>query len=317
MKILITGVAGFIGSSLAEKLVLTDNLIFGIDNFDNFYSKEIKLKNISNILKYNNFKFFEIDILDDEKLINFFNSNAIDVVIHFAAKAGVLKSLEDPEGYYNANVMGLIKILELLKKFKIKKFIFASSSSVYGNTDSKIFNESILDLKPISPYATSKLAGEKLCELYSNLYNIKAICLRFFTVFGPRQRPDLAINKFITLINNNMPITMYGDGETYRDYTYIDDIVDGVIGAINYNPKSFEIFNLGGGCPIKLIELINLLKTKLEKEINIMNLPLPDGDMLGTSAGIEKASKFLGYKPKVKFETGIENFLKWRNNEFI
>lgn len=317
MKILITGVAGFIGSNLAEKLISNKNLIFGIDNFDNFYSKEIKLKNLSNIIQYQNFQFSEIDILDDEKLNNFFDSNNFDIVIHLAAKAGVLGSLKDPVGYYNANVIGLIKILDLLKKFKINKFIFASSSSVYGNTDSIIFNESIIDLKPISPYASSKLAGEKLCELYSNLYNIKTICLRFFTVFGPRQRPDLAINKFISLIDSGNPITMYGDGETYRDYTYIDDIIDGIIGAINYNSKSFEIFNLGGGCPIKLIELIELLKNKIGKHVSIINLPVPDGDMLRTSADIKKANKFLGYSPKVKFEIGIEKFLKWRNNENI
>ncbi|MFZ9180310.1 MAG: NAD-dependent epimerase/dehydratase family protein [Rickettsiales bacterium] len=317
MKILITGVAGFIGSNLAEKLISNKNLIFGIDNFDNFYSKNIKIKNISNLIKNPNFKFFELDILDNEKLNNLFIENKFDIVIHLAAKAGVLNSWEDPVGYYNVNVIGLINILESLKKHRINKFIFASSSSVYGNTSAQIFKEDIVDLKPISPYASSKLAGEKLCELYANSFDIKTICLRFFTVFGPRQRPDLVINKFITLINEDKPITIYGDGQTIRDYTYIDDIIDGIVEAINYNSQKFEIFNLGGGCPVKLIELINILKDKIKKDIKINYSSIPNGDMLRTSACIKKSLMHLKYRPKINFEKGIENYLQWRLNENI
>ena len=310
-KILITGCAGFIGSSLAEKLLENKFKIVGIDNFDSFYSKSIKLENIKGCLNHNNFQFIETDIIRKGTLDTIQN---IDLVIHLAAKAGVLPSIIDPLGYINTNIVGTNNILDFMKSKGITKMLFASSSSIYGNSKDIPFHESQIVDSPISPYAFTKRACELQNYVYHHLYNIDVLNLRFFTVFGPRQRPDLAIHKFVKLIDEGKPILMYGDGETARDYTYIDDTVTGIIGALNYilkEEKVFDIINLGNNHPVTLKELISTIYSLMGVTPNIIQMPMQPGDVDITYADITKAQQSFNYKPQKDFKEGIRDFISW------
>ncbi len=310
MNFLITGFAGFIGSHLTEKLLATKNFVVGVDNFDPFYDRSIKEKNISNFVNNKNLFFYESDINDKESLKKIFNENKIDIVIHLAAKAGVRPSIADPIGYYNTNVLGTLNILEAMKESGCKKMIFASSSSVYGNNKKIPFSEDDSVDNPISPYAATKKVGELLCHTYHHLYDFDIFCLRFFTAYGPRQRPDLAIHKFAKLIIDGKPIPFYGDGSTERDYTYIDDIIDGIIGAMS-NLKGYDIFNLGESRTITLSHMVETLENNIGKKAILNKLPLQPGDVERTFADISKAKNRLGYNPKYSFEDGISNFIDW------
>jgi UDP-glucuronate 4-epimerase len=312
--ILVTGAAGFIGGQLVEKLLRSGYKVVGIDNFDPFYDKSIKLLQLNKNLKYKNFVFFEEDILNDA-FLNSLNYE-FDIIIHLAAKAGVRPSIEDPLGYQNTNVNGTLKLLEYSRKKSINKFIFASSSSVYGINKNFPWSENDF-LMPISPYASTKLSCEMLGHVYSSLYNLQFIGLRFFTVYGPGQRPDLAIHKFFKLIYNNLPIQIYGDGTTQRDYTYIDDIINGIIFSINYNNSKYEIFNLGNNKTQKLNDLISLIENVTCKKAILKYLPEQPGDVPITFASVEKSLKLLNYNPSTDILQGLENFNIWYLENFL
>ena len=307
---LITGGAGFIGSHLVDSLLSEGNNVTAFDNFDKFYSRDIKLNNISSALTFDNYQLIEGDIRNGEVLGELFNSNHYDIVVHLAAKAGVRPSIENSVEYYDVNINGTLNILEAMRKFDVKNLIFASSSSVYGNNKIVPFAESDNVDNPISPYAATKKSGELLCHTYYHLYDFKINCLRFFTVYGPRQRPDLAINKFTKKIMNGETIQMFGDGTTKRDYTYIDDIVQGIILAIE-NLNGYDIFNLGESRTIMLKELISLLEKTIGSNANIEKLPLQPGDVEQTYADISKARELLKYNPQFEIEEGIKNFIEW------
>lgn len=310
----ITGAAGFIGSSLAEKLLEEGNKIVGIDNFCDFYNPTIKENNVKELMNNENFKLYRKDIRDRQAIQAIFDSNNIDVVIHLAAMAGVRPSIENPILYQEVNCMGTQNILEEMKKHNITNLVMASSSSVYGNCKTVPFKEDMIVDFAISPYAATKKANEVMTHVYHTLFNFNVIMLRFFTVFGPKQRPDLAINKFTRLMLEDKEIPMFGDGTTSRDYTYIDDIVDGIKNSIKYvenNVNVYEILNLGNSTPVTLKEMINTIAKVLNKEAKINQLPMQPGDVERTYADISKAKELIGYNPKTSFEKGIENFVEW------
>ena len=308
--ILVTGCAGFIGSHLSEKLLKSDFRVTGIDNFDNFYSKDLKRRNLEVSLASERFKFFELDIRNFKDLEEKLNDH-YDIIIHLAAKAGVLPSIQLPFEYSDTNINGTLNLLEFARIKGIGDFIFGSSSSVYGINKNVPWVENDLDLKPISPYAATKLNGEILGQVYSSLYSIRFIALRFFTVYGPRQRPDLAIHKFTKMIMEEIPIPFFGNGLSKRDYTYIDDILKGIIGAIAYSGSIFSIFNLGNNNPVTLDELIRTIESVTGKKAIIKRTPNQKGDVPVTCANIEKAQKLLDYQPIVNLAEGISSFYKW------
>ena len=312
MNYLITGGAGFIGSSLTERLLDDNNKIFVIDNFNDYYDVNLKEKNIQPFLANKNYKLYRGDICDRNLVKEIFRQNHIDVVVHIAARAGVRPSLEDPLEYVRSNIEGTINILENMKEFSCKKIVFASSSSVYGNCTAEKFSEDLKVTEPISPYAATKSACEQFLYTYSKLYGINAICLRFFTVYGPKQRPDLAIRKFIELIEQDKSIPVYGDGSTMRDYTYIEDIINGICAAIEYDKTPYEIINLGGGSPVTLSQMIRTIEKVLNKQAKIERLPMQPGDVNKTVSDISKAQKLLNYEPKTTFEEGIKKFVEWK-----
>lgn len=314
-NILITGAAGFIGSHLTDRLIKNNNIIC-IDDFNDFYSPEIKKNNIKSHINKDNFVLYEADITDFNALSRVFDENKIDLVVHIAARAGISQSLRNPLLYTRVNVDGTANLLELTRKYNIKKFIFASSSSVYGSQKQIPFSEEMKIDRQISLYAATKAASEQICHTFSHLYDIQINCLRFFTVYGPGQRPDLAVYKFSKLILEGKPLPVFGNGTTKRDYTYIDDIIEGVIGAINYNKAPFEIFNLGESRAVELKYLIELLEDNLEKKAIIDWLPEQPCDMPVTYADISKAREFLGYNPKTEIETGIKKFVEWFNERY-
>lgn len=311
---LITGAAGFIGSHLADKLLNEGNKVIVVDNFCDFYNPEIKENNVKHNLSNPNYKLYRADIRDRNELAKVFNENKIDVVIHLAAMAGVRPSIDNPIYYQEVNCVGTQNILEEMKLHNIKKLVMASSSSVYGNCKEVPFKENMIVDFAISPYAATKKANEVMTHVYHKLFDFNVIMLRFFTVFGPRQRPDLAINKFTRLMLNDEPIPMFGDGTTSRDYTYIDDIVDGIIKSCDYvenNKDVYEILNLGNSSPVSLKEMINTIAEVLNKTPNIQELPMQPGDVERTFADISKAKKLIGYNPKTSFKEGIESFIDW------
>ena len=310
MNIVITGAAGFIGSHMCEYLIKQGHKVIGLDNFDLFYSKQLKELNISQLMTNKQFHFFEGDIRDSKILEEIFSFTKVDVVIHLAAKAGVRPSIDLITEYYDVNVNGTISILEAMRKNEVNKLIFASSSSIYGNNNKVPFSEVDRVDNPISPYASTKKSGELLCHVYNHLYNINITCLRFFTVYGPRQRPDLAIHKFTKLIDENKPIPFYGDGFTSRDYTYIEDILNGINGAIK-NLKGFHIYNLGESKVIMLNDLVKIIERNIGKKAILEKLPSQPGDVVSTYADITKARKEIGFKPKYDFERGIKKFVEW------
>jgi UDP-glucuronate 4-epimerase len=310
--ILVTGGAGFIGSHLCERLLSDGVKVICLDNFDTFYDPNIKIKNTQAITK----KFpdlFELvtgDIRNPEQLKEVFQKNRVDFVVHLAARAGVRPSLADPLLYQDVNIRGTVVLLEACREHGIQNFIFASSSSVYGENQRVPFSEKDLDIQPISPYGATKRAGELLCYSYHHLYGMNIACLRFFTVYGPRQRPEMAIHKFTRLIDRGEKIPVYGDGSSRRDYTYIEDIMDGVIGGIRYH-KGFEIYNLGESQTTSLKELIRLIEEAFGKKANIQMLEFQPGDVSVTYADITKAKRMLKYQPKVKMKEGIKRFVEW------
>ena len=311
----ITGGAGFIGSSISERLLQEGNKVVTIDNFCDFYDKKIKENNIRNMESNSNYKLYRNDIRDKEAIKKIFDENSdIEVVIHLAAMAGVRPSIENPILYQEVNCMGTQNILEEMKLHSIKNGVFASSSSVYGNCEEVPFKEDMIVDFAISPYAATKKANEVMAHVYHKLFDMNIIMLRFFTVYGPKQRPDLAINKFTRLMLEDKEIPMFGDGTTSRDYTYIDDIVDGVIRSCNYvmnNNKVYEILNLGNSSPTSLKEMINIIGETLGVKPIISQMPMQPGDVERTYADISKAKKLIGYEPKTSFEKGIANFVEW------
>ena len=313
MQILVTGGAGFIGSNLCDHLLADGHSVVALDNFDNYYDPVIKESNIQSARKSPNYRIVRQNIEDRDQVKDVFKANQFDLVIHLAARAGVRPSIERPTDYMTTNVLGTTNILEAMSKYGPKKLIFASSSSVYGNCKSEVFTEDLKITEPISPYAASKSACEQICYTFSHLYGINVVCLRFFTVYGPRQRPDLAIHKFVNRIETDQPIEMYGDGSTMRDYTFVDDIVAGIYGAIAYDKTPYEIINLGGGEPITLKRMIQTIETALDKKANIRQLPMQPGDVIKTVCGWQKAHDLLGYAPKTNFEDGIRQFVSWKN----
>lgn len=311
---LITGGAGFIGSSLSEELIKQGNKVIAIDNFCDFYNPKIKEYNIKKLLENKNFKLYRKDIRDRQALKQIFDENNIDIVMHLAAMAGVRPSIENPILYQEVNCMGTQNILEEMKEHNVKNLVMASSSSVYGNCKEVPFREDMVVDFAISPYAATKKANEVMTHVYHKLFDINVIMLRFFTVYGPKQRPDLAINKFTRLMLEDKEIPMFGDGTTSRDYTYIDDIVDGIIKSCNYvvnNKNVYAILNLGNSSPVSLKEMINTIGQVVGVEPKIKQLPMQPGDVDRTFADISKAKELIGYNPKTSFKEGIEKFVKW------
>ena len=315
-KILLTGFGGFIGSHLTEKLLHEGYQVIGIDDFNDYYDPKIKEKNIIEFKANKNFFFNQGDIIDKIFVNEIFSDHKPEMVIHLAARAGVRPSLELPALYEEVNVLGTLNLLEAARNHSCTKFVFGSSSSIYGECKNIPFKETELDLKPISPYGVSKLTGEKYCYAYHYLYKLPIVCLRFFTVYGPRQRPDLAIYKFTKLINEGKPIPVFGDGSYKRDFTYITEIIDGIIGAINYNKTGFEIFNLGESRTTSVIDLVKLLENAINKKAIIDWQPEQPGDVPLTYADVSKAEKLLGYKPITAPEEGIKKFVAWYRTNF-
>ncbi len=316
---LVTGGAGFIGSTLSDRLLRENNKVIVVDNFCDFYDPKIKEKNVKESLGNSNYHLYRVDIRDDKELSKVFNENKIDGIFHLAAMAGVRPSIDNPILYQEVNGIGTQNILEEAKKHNIKNLVMASSSSVYGNCKEVPFKEDFIVDYAISPYAATKKSNEVMAHVYHHLYDMNIIMLRFFTVYGPKQRPDLAINKFTRLMLDGKPIPMFGDGSTSRDYTYVDDIVDGIIKSMNYvenNNGVYEIINLGNSSPISLKEMINTIGEVIGVEPNIEQLPMQPGDVERTYADISKAKVLLKYNPQTSFKSGIEKFVKWyKENE--
>lgn len=310
--VLVTGGAGFIGSHLCRRLLEEGFRVICLDNFDSFYDPNIKIKNIEGLTEayLGRFELITGDIRNPEHLREVFQKNKVNLVIHLAARAGVRPSLEQPLLYQDVNIRGTVTLLEVCKKFGIKEFIFASSSSVYGENQRVPFSEEDLDIQPISPYGATKRAGELLCYSYHHLYGMNIACLRIFTAYGPRQRPEMAIHKFTRVIDLGEVIPIYGDGSSRRDYTYIDDLIEGIMATISHH-KGFEIYNLGESQTTSLLELVRLIEEAFGKKANIEMLESQPGDVSVTYANITKARQMLGYQPKIKIEEGIKRFVEW------
>ncbi len=320
MNILVTGAAGFIGSHVADRLVADGHMVYGIDNFDPYYDRELKERNLRELQGAELFRFHQTDILDTRALANVFGTAAeadrsIDAVIHLAAKAGVRPSIEDPQAYTKVNVEGTVNLLETMVAADVRDLVFASSSSVYGNTDTVPFREDAWVDYPISPYAATKKACELLCHTYTHLHGLRIAALRFFTVYGPRQRPDLAIAKFTRLIEDGRPIPVYGDGSTQRDYTFIEDTLEGIIGALAWTRDqangAYDVFNLGESRTVALSELIAILEEVLGKTAVLDRQPMQPGDVNRTWADISRARETFGYDPTTDIEAGIRRYVEW------
>jgi UDP-glucuronate 4-epimerase len=309
-KVLVTGAAGFIGSNLCESLLKKGCDVVGIDNFDSFYSLKLKQANIKDLFKYPNFKFEETDILDAKRIPELFGTNDFDVVIHLAAKAGVRPSLLDPASYFRVNVQGTLNLLQQIKKTTSTRFVVASSSSVYGASASAPFDETGESSKPVSPYAASKKSCEVLCHTYSHLHGIPTTMLRFFTVYGPKQRPEMAIAKFIDIVERGEKVPMFGDGQSTRDYTFIDDIVDGIILSAE-GCEGWNIYNLGNASPVTLKQMIEAVGEACGREPIVEKLADQPGDVPLTFADISAAKRDLGYEPKVSLIEGIKRYRDW------
>ncbi len=311
-NILVTGGAGFIGSHVVDRLLTEANWrVTVIDDFNDFYAPSIKRENARNHLSNSNYRLIEGDIRNQAALARMFEETKFDVIVHLAARAGVRPSLAEPVLYAETNVTGTINLLELARAHGVKQFVFGSSSSVYGINAKVPFSEDDPIRQPISPYAATKAAGELLCHTYAHLYGVRCVCLRFFTVYGARQRPDLAIHKFARLITEGKPIPVFGDGTTRRDYTFVEDIIQGVRAAIDYDRSMYEVINLGESQTVELSELIALLEKELNARAVIDRQPAQPGDVPQTFADIEKARRLLGYDPQTKIEEGIRRFVEW------
>jgi UDP-glucuronate 4-epimerase len=311
-NILITGGAGFIGSHLVDLLLAEGGWrVTVVDDFNDFYDPSIKQANIRAHLSNDGYRLVKADIRQREAMEPAFAETNFDCIVHLAARAGVRPSLSQPTLYAETNISGTLNLLELARTQEVKQFVFGSSSSVYGINAKVPFSEDDPIVNPISPYAATKAAGELLCHTYAHLYDIRIICLRFFTVYGARQRPDLAIHKFAKLINAGQPIPVFGDGTTRRDYTYIDDIIAGVRAAIDYDQSKYEIINLGESRTVELRELVSLLENALDRHAEIDRQPPQPGDVPQTFADVSKARRLLGYDPRTQIEEGISRFVDW------
>lgn len=307
MKIVVTGGAGFIGSHVVRALLHRGETVTIIDNFDNFYDPAIKQNNITDL----DCEIAPVDIRDEQEIDQLLKRVRPEVIIHLAARAGVRPSIQNPKLYIETNINGTLNLLEAARTSNCDRFLFASSSSVYGLSKVVPFHEALPLPQTLSPYAATKLAGEQLCGNFSYLYGMKTICLRFFTVYGPAQRPDLAIHRFTDAISRGEPIKQFGDGSTRRDYTYIDDIVQGILDAMTYERKHFDIFNLGENKTTTLSSLIDMIENAAGRQAIIEHLPEQAGDMPLTCADISKARRLLGYNPRTSIEVGIPKFVEW------
>jgi len=309
MRILVTGGAGFIGSHLVEKLLAAGHEVAILDDFNDFYDPQIKHANIAAIAK--DVAVHHLDLRDSASVRTLFHAEKFEAIAHLAARAGVRPSIQHPQLYYDTNVNGTLHLLDAARVTGVERFIFVSSSSVYGISKTVPFSEDQHLTQTISPYAATKIAGEFLCSTYSHLYQVRVVALRYFTVYGPRQRPDLAIHQFTRRIYAGQPIDQFGDGTTRRDYTYIDDVVQGTIAALNYDGPLFDIFNLGESETIQLKDLIAAIENALGKKAKINRLPEQPGDMPSTCADISKARKLLGYNPTTRLSDGLPRFMEW------
>ena len=309
MRILVTGGAGFIGSHLAEKLLAAGHEVFILDDFNDFYDPQIKHANIAGFAK--EVSVCQIDLRDSDSVRSVFRRGKVDAIAHIAARAGVRPSIQHPRLYYDTNVVGTLHLLDAARFSGVERFIFASSSSVYGASEAVPFSEDQRLIQTLSPYGATKIAGEFLCSTYSHLYQMRVVALRYFTVYGPRQRPDLAIHQFTRRIYAGQPIDQFGDGSTRRDYTYIDDIIQGTMAALNYSGPLYDVFNLGESQTIKLKDLISAIEEGLGKHAKIKQLPEQAGDMPLTYADTSKARKLLGYNPTTKLNEGLPKFIDW------
>ncbi len=310
MNVLITGVAGFLGSHVAETLLADGWQVVGVDNFDPFYDPAIKRDNLRSLRRSKQFQFAEGDIRDRTFLDSLAGRTKFDAIVHLAARPGVRPSLEDPRTYMDVNVCGTAEILELAKRHQVGKFIFASSSSIYGEREGAPFREEDVSDSPISPYAASKKAGELLCFTYHKNYGIAVVCLRFFTVYGPRQRPEMAIHRFTRAIDQGQPIEIFGDGTARRDYTFIDDAVSTVVAALE-KANSYRVYNVGNHRTVQLIDLVQRLEEIMGKKAELKFLPPQPGDVPLTCADIRRAQEELGYSPATPLERGLELFVEW------
>src|SRR5436853_5668186 len=309
MRILVTGGAGFIGSQLFEKLLSLGHDVAILDDFNDFYDPQIKRQNIAAVAK--DVAIHHLDLRDSGAVRNLFHREKFEAIAHLAARAGVRPSIQNPQLYYDTNVDGTLHLLDAARVTGVERFIFASSSSVYGNSKTVPFSEDRQLIQTLSPYGATKIAGEFLCSTYSHLYGMRVVALRYFTVYGARQRPDLAIHQFARRIYAGLPIDQFGDGTTRRDYTYIDDIIQGTMAALDYKGPLYDIFNLGESETIRLKDLISAIENALGKKAKINRLPEQPGDMPLTCADISKARKLLGYNPKTKFQDGLPRFVVW------
>ena len=310
MRVLVTGGAGFIGSHVSEALLRRGDKVAIVDELNDFYAPALKLGNLRAVNAAGCFDFHRADIRDSSAMRRIFLQHRPEAVIHLAARAGVRPSLEQPLLYEDTNVKGTTVLLEAARAAGTKRFVFASSSSIYGAANCVPFREDDCRQAPISPYAATKIAGEMLCYTWAHLYGIQTVCLRFFTVYGPRQRPDLAIRKFTEMIDRGTPVPVFGDGSTARDYTFVDDTVRGILAALEYNCQ-FEVFNLGNSHPVPLTDMIRSIEQALGKEARLKRMPEQAGDVPITYAEISKARKLLGYDPRTGFTEGVERFVAW------
>ncbi|MDT7689147.1 MAG: UDP-glucuronate 4-epimerase [Acidobacteriota bacterium] len=311
-NVLVTGGAGFIGSHLVERLLGEGAWrVSVVDDFNDFYDPALKRRNVAPYVRRADFTLHEADIRDRAALEAIFKESEFDCVVHLAARAGVRPSLAEPVLYVETNINGTLNLLELARAYGIRQFVFGSSSSVYGVNEKVPFAEEDPVTRPISPYAATKAAGELLCHTYSHLFGVRCVCLRFFTVYGARQRPDLAIHKFARLISEGQPIPVFGDGTTRRDYTFVEDIIAGVRAAMDYRESPYEVINLGESRTVSLSELIGLLEKELSRDAIINPQPLQPGDVPQTFADISKARRLLGYDPQTPIEEGIRRFVEW------
>ena len=309
MRILVTGGAGFIGSHLVEKLLSLGHNVAILDDFNDFYDPQIKRQNIAAVAK--DVAIHHLDLRDSGAVRNLFHREKFEAIAHLAARAGVRPSIQNPQLYYDTNVDGTLHLLDAARVTGVERFIFASSSSVYGNSKSVPFSEDRQLIQTLSPYGATKIAGEFLCSTYSHLYGMRVVALRYFTVYGPRQRPDLAIHQFTRRIHAGKPIDQFGDGTTRRDYTYIDDIIQGTMAALKYDGPMFDIFNLGENETIQLRDLIAGIENALGEKAKINRLPEQPGDMPVTYADISKARELLGYNPSTRLSDGLPRFIEW------
>jgi len=309
MRILVTGGAGFIGSHLVEKLLSLGHDVAILDDFNDFYDPQIKRQNIAAVAK--DVAIHHLDLRDSGAVRNLFHREKFEAIAHLAARAGVRPSIQNPQLYYDTNVDGTLHLLDAAHVTGVERLIFASSSSVYGNSKTVPFSEDRQLIQTLSPYGATKIAGESLCSTYSHLYGMRVVALRYFTVYGPRQRPDLAIHQFTRRIHAGKPIDQFGDGTTRRDYTYIDDIIQGTMAALKYDGPMFDIFNLGENETIQLRDLIAGIENALGEKAKINRLPEQPGDMPVTYADISKARKLLGYNPSTRLSDGLPRFIEW------